>query len=94
MQFSAPVHQDALLIMNIVDEVWAAETLPIEDITVPASDMNNVEEDDTGIAQEDDDVNKWNDFALEQFSKFTDIAAPIIDTTTVASDTTGKKEGE
>lgn len=68
MVFSAPVHQDPMLIIEIVDEAWAAETLPIEDVVVAQAEMANLEEEDPNASQEDCDADKWNDLALDEFT--------------------------
>lgn len=68
MSFSAPVHQDAHLLIDIVDEAWAADTLPVEDIEVPPTAITNIDEDDPTAHQEDGDENKWTDLALDELS--------------------------
>lgn len=68
MAFSAPVHQDAHLLIDIVDESWAAETMPVEDVEVPPTAMTNMDDDDPTAPQEEEDDNKWNDLALEELN--------------------------
>lgn len=68
MMFSMPIHQDPHTILSIVDEVWAAETLPIEDIIVPANAVTNVDDDDPSSPNEYEDENKWNDLGLEELN--------------------------
>lgn len=68
MVFSAPIHQDPMLLIEIIDEAWAAETLPIEDVVVAQAEMANLEEDEPNPTQEDYDADKWNDLALDEFT--------------------------
>lgn len=77
MVFSAPVHQDPQLIIDIVDEVWAAETLPIEDIEVPANSMAGVDDDDPTAANEQEEEDKWNDFGVDELSISTAMNGPV-----------------
>lgn len=68
MVYSAPVHQDPLLAIDVIDEAWAQETLPVEDVEVPAAALVNIDEDDPNVPHEEDDDNKWNDLALDELS--------------------------
>lgn len=68
MVFSAPIHQDPLLVIEIVDDAWAAETLPVEDVVVAPTEMTNLEEDEPTATQDDDDEDKWNDLALDEYA--------------------------
>lgn len=65
MVFSAPVHQDPLLMIEIIDKQWAAETLPVEDIVVAPAEMTNLEEDEPPVPPEEDEADKWNDLSLD-----------------------------
>lgn len=70
MNYSAPIHQDPLLLIHIVDESWAAETLPMEDINVPPSALTGVDDQDLAAAgDQDEEEHKWNDLGLDDFSK-------------------------
>lgn len=66
MVFSMPIHQDPHVALGIVDEAWAAETLPVDDINIPANAVANVEDDDPSAQNDDEDENKWNDLGLEE----------------------------
>lgn len=68
MVYSAPVHIDAAVLIHVVDDAWATETLPVEDVEVPPSAVANVDDDD-GVAQEEEDVNKWNELQLPTISR-------------------------
>lgn len=68
MVFSSPVHQDPLLVVDIIDDAWAAETLPVEDVVVAPDDITNLEEDDPSTQHEEHEDDKWNDLALEEFT--------------------------
>lgn len=67
MDFSAPVHMDGALILDVIDNAWASDTLPVDDIEVPASAMAPLDDDD--FAPPSDDAaaveNKWTDLALD-----------------------------
>lgn len=76
MNFSAPIHQDPLLVADILDEAWASETLPVEDIEVPQSAIGNVEDDDAAATNEEEDDNKWMYLALDEFAPLTSAPAP------------------
>lgn len=65
MVFSMPIHQDPHVTILIVDETWAAETLPVDDINVPANAIANVDDDDPSAQNEDGNENKWNDLGLD-----------------------------
>lgn len=56
-----PVHVDALLLLEIIDDNCAAEKLPVEDIVVPPSEMHF-------MVNLDDDY-KWNDGLCELSDK-------------------------
>lgn len=68
MVYSAPIHQDPLLMIDIVDDAWAAETLPVEDVVVAPAYMLNLEEDETATSNDGEDDDKWNDLSLDQFA--------------------------
>ena len=68
MVYSAPVHQDPLLMIEIVDDTWAAETLPVEDVVVAPSEMTNLEEDEPAATPEEEDENKWTDLAIDELT--------------------------
>lgn len=78
MVYSAPVHVDALLLLEIIDDAWAAEKLPVEDIVVPPSEMVNLDDDDPPTAPDDDD-DKWNDLGLDELAASTFAAEPPSD---------------
>lgn len=82
MNFSAPVHQDPLLVIEIIDEAWASETLPTDDIEVTQSALANGEDEDATVANDSEENDKWTDLALEEFKPIADAPAPVI-----ASDT-------
>lgn len=54
--------------VEIVDDAWAAETLPVEDVVVAPSEMTNLEEDEPAVAPDDDDDNKWTDIGIDELS--------------------------
>ncbi|KAI0560185.1 hypothetical protein FGB62_122g035 [Gracilaria domingensis] len=69
MNFSAPINQDPLLVIHIVDEEWATETLPTEDIELPPSIIPTIEEDDHGaVDEQENEDDKWNDLGLDDFA--------------------------
>lgn len=68
LMYSAPVHVDAALLMDTIDANWASETLPVEDIEVPADAMPHLDEDDAADTQEADQDEKWNDLGLDQLA--------------------------
>jgi hypothetical protein len=72
MEFSAPVHMDGALVIEIIDNDWAADTLPTDDVEVPASAVAPLDDDDLAGAPPPDDTsapeNRWADLALENFS--------------------------
>lgn len=68
MSFSAPIHQDPHVLIDVVDEAWAAETLPVEDVDVPPTAITNIDEDDPTAHQEEEEDNKWTDLALDELS--------------------------
>ena len=76
MNFSAPVHQDPLLVVELIDETWASETLPAEDIELPQSAVAHVEDDDTAVANDTDEDDKWTDNGLEDFKPLADAPMP------------------
>lgn len=86
MNFSAPVHQDPLLVLEIIDDAWAAETLPIEDIDVAPADLTHLDDEDPALPNDDDDEDKWNDLSLDQLTNTTspDNESAHIDTKTPA----------
>lgn len=75
MVFSTPVHQDPVLVVEIIDDGWAAEVLPIEEVETPPGVTNNVDDDPSG-QQEEDDQNKWNDLGLEELDKLSSTDEP------------------
>ncbi|CAN8063656.1 unnamed protein product [Agarophyton chilense] len=69
MNFSAPIHQDPLLIIHIVDEAWTTESLPTEDIDLPPAVIPTIEEDEHAVVEEqENEEDKWNDLGLDEFS--------------------------
>lgn len=52
--------------IDIVDEDWAAATLPIEEIVIEPNELTNLEEDEHCPQEEDSDA-RWNDLSLEEF---------------------------
>lgn len=70
MNFSAPIHQDPLLIIHIVSEEWATETLPTDDVEVHPSIFPGVDEDEHGPTDEqENEEDKWNDLGLDNLAK-------------------------
>lgn len=67
MCYSAPIHMDPLLMIGIVDDYWAAEILPFEDIPLSRDDVLAIRELDSDSSsnydKKDEDV--WNDLSLE-----------------------------
>lgn len=72
MEFSAPVHMDGALIIDIIDNEWATDTLPMDDIEVPASAVAPLDDDDIAGAPLLDDEsapeNRWTDLGLDSFA--------------------------
>jgi len=72
MDLSAPVHYDALVVLELMDVDWLSMKLPIEDVDVPITALGPVDDDDGtgggvvgGIAEEEDDLlEKWGDYNL------------------------------
>lgn len=73
MVFSAPVHQDPLLIIDIVDDAWAADTLPVEDVVVSPAEITNLEDDEPSAQPEEEDDDKWTDLTLDEFASRTSL---------------------
>lgn len=69
MVFSAPIHQDPLQTVDIIDQQWATDTLPIEDIQIPSNALSNIDDDDPTLNNEHDDDNKWNHLALDDIPR-------------------------
>lgn len=67
--------------IDVVDEAWAAETMPVEDVEVPPTAMANIDEDDPTVQHEDDDDNKWNDLALDELNSAAPPPAAVDNTT-------------
>lgn len=64
MIYSAPIHHDPLLTLEIIDEQWASETLPVEDVMVPTEDMPNFDDEEEPTQPDGSDVEKWGDLSL------------------------------
>lgn len=75
MEFSAPVHIDAALLLEVIDDEWAADVLPLEDIDVPLGAAAPADDDDidgvapptAGDADAADAEDRWTDLALDSF---------------------------
>lgn len=69
MEFSAPVHMDGALLIEIIDSDWAADVLPMDDVEVPASAVAPLDDDDiVGAPLVDDESapeNMWTDLGLD-----------------------------
>jgi Apc13p protein len=72
MEFCAPVHLDGALVIEIIDNEWATDTLPMDDIEVPASAIAPLDDDDIIGAPPVDDAsapeNRWTDLGLDAFA--------------------------
>lgn len=68
MVYSAPIHIDPLLVIEIIDDAWASERLPVEDVVVAPSEMTNLEEDEPAVTQEEEDEDKWNDLGVDELA--------------------------
>lgn len=69
MSYSAPVHFDPVLVVHIVDEAWASDTLPIEELSIPPALISNDDDDDGHAASEENEEDKWSELALDKFVK-------------------------
>lgn len=76
MVFSAPVHMDGALMIEVIDSDWAADVLPMDDIEVPASAAAPLDEDDiVGAPLVDDESspeNMWTDLGLDVLTSAAD----------------------
>mmetsp|Transcript_55923 Transcript_55923/g.137382 ORF Transcript_55923/g.137382 Transcript_55923/m.137382 type:complete len:84 (-) Transcript_55923:707-958(-) len=63
--YSAPLHFDGQLLVDVVDEAWAAATLPIEDVSVPEGVTVHLDDDEVEevVALENEDA-KWTELGL------------------------------
>lgn len=69
MDFSVPVHMDGYLLVDIIDNAWAADVLPLDDIEVPVSAMTVLDDDDMTIQADEAALEtKWTDLALHTLS--------------------------
>jgi hypothetical protein len=67
-EFSAPVHVDGALVVDLIDAAWAADKLPIDDVQVPASALASLDDDDLPIVADNTAPDsKWTDLALDSF---------------------------
>jgi chaperone required for assembly of F1-ATPase len=68
-EFSAPVHVDGSLVVDLIDDEWAADTLPIDDVQVPAAALAPFDEDELApLTESSARDSKWADLALHSFS--------------------------
>ncbi len=71
VDFSAPVNVDGALVLEVIDDEWISDTLPVDDVEVPAAAAGPLDDDDGGSPSGDDVSGletKWTDLALETFS--------------------------
>lgn len=71
--FCAPVHMDGALVLEVLDTEWCADSLPLDDVEVPASAVAPLDDDDVaGTPAPETDAsapdNRWTDLALDSFS--------------------------
>lgn len=67
MEFSAPVHVDGALVVEVIDNAWASDSLPVDDIEVPAAAVTPLDDDDFAPPFEEVTAHdqKWTDLALD-----------------------------
>ena len=63
MRLSAPVHFDAYVAVEIIDENWLTTKLPVEEVNVPGVTLTATDDDDepsVALAEADNEF-KWHD---------------------------------
>lgn len=64
MECSAPVHYDAYVEVEIVDEEWLLIELPMEEVEVPPDTFTPVDDDDSTPLEDENEAFKWTDVNL------------------------------
>lgn len=63
MVYSAPVHYDCHLVLNVIDDEWVNDRLPVEEVDVPAESIAPADDEDAVRAEEEEDE-KWGDMGV------------------------------